>query len=285
MVSHQKELPAELGSWLPAQILQDSPALDQVPPMPGLQSQQYSQIRNGSQHIYKDTIRNYIQRRSYPGYSAPKLISTELIIEAGEERQVIIMTEDCSTPEGSDSSLDQAPTKKRDDGFVLDSHNRSNCISVDSSTSDMEFGTRHDLTTSGNAKCQLIRSPSQERFNRPDEIAMLKVSSRRGVRRTFPGYVVPSRSLSCLTSGRRQLQLSSLSILSPTQGIYLPKNGDSEDADKVGIDDDLTDKADMKERTFEIFHIYSSDDELAEEGLASTSRRDVSAIVLAKRKM
>ncbi|KAK9362941.1 hypothetical protein V1504DRAFT_446929 [Lipomyces starkeyi] len=287
MVSHRKALPAELGSWLPVQILQDSPALDQVPPMPGLQSQQYSQIRSGSQHIYKDVIRNYIQRRSYPGYSAPKHISTELIIRAEEEKQVWIMMEDSRTSEGSDSSLDQAPTKKRSDSFVLDSHDRSRCTSADSSTSDMEFSTCHEHTTSGNAKCQLFRSPYQERFNRPDESAMLKLSSRRGVRRTFPGYVVPARSLSCLTSGRRQLRLSKLppspSIRSPIQSmVYLPKNDDSEDADKDGIDDVFatTDKADMKERTFDILHIYSSEDAFAEEGLPATSCRDDSAIVL-----
>ncbi|KAK9329863.1 hypothetical protein V1520DRAFT_342096 [Lipomyces starkeyi] len=281
MVSHRKTLPAELGSWLPVQILQDSPALDQVPPMPGLQSQQYSQIRSGSQHIYKDVIRNYIQRRSYPGYSAPKHISTELIIRAEEEKQVWTMMEDSSTSEGSDSSLDQAPTKKRNDGFVLGS--RSRCTSADSSTSDMDFSTCHEPTTSRSAKCQLIRSPYQERFNRPNEIAMLKLSSRRGVRRTFPGYVVPARSLSCLTSCRRQLRLSklpsSLSIRSPIQSmIYLPKNDDSE----VGIDDEFatTEKADMKERTFDILHIYSSEDAFAEEGLPATYCRNDSAIVL-----
>ncbi|KAK9347934.1 hypothetical protein V1522DRAFT_399851 [Lipomyces starkeyi] len=259
MVSHRKALPAELGSLLPVQILQDSTALDQVPPMPGLQSQQYSQIRSGSQHIYKDVIRNYIRRRSYPGYSAPKHISTELIIRAEEEKQVWIMMEDSSTSEGSDSSLDQAPTKKRNDSFVLDSHER---------------------TTSGHAKCQLFRSPYQERFNRPDEIAMLKLSSRRGVRRTFPGYVVPARSLSCLTSGRPQLRLSnlppSLSIRSPIQSmVYLPKNDDSEDADKDGIDDEFatTDKADMNERTFDILHIYSSEDAFAETYLKPESSR------------
>ncbi|KAK9495765.1 hypothetical protein V1508DRAFT_453136 [Lipomyces doorenjongii] len=142
MVSHRKALPAEF-SWLPVRILQDSLHFDEC---------NHNSVVI-SQHIYKHLIL---------GYSAPTHMSTELIIEAEEEKQVWFMTEG-STLDGSDSSLDQAPK-------------RNELMLFDSSNSDMEFST---------------------------------CLHRRGVRRTFLGYVVPARSLSRLTSGRK-LRLSKI---------------------------------------------------------------------------
>ncbi|KAK9248371.1 hypothetical protein V1506DRAFT_529769 [Lipomyces tetrasporus] len=276
----RKILPAELGSSSPLRLHNDSRALDRVLPIPGLQSQQYSHIRSGSQRIYKDAIRNGIQRRSYPGYSAPNHISTGIFVTTEEQKQVWTMTEDSSTSEKSDSCLDQVLARKPYCRLSTGGQDSLRTPRIESNKSAIDFSDTPETIISRIANSRPIQSFYQESLKYSDGISRSKLSSRRGVRRTFPGYVIPPRVMSREPSRQRAPRLSNLpsfSILSPIQSdIYLSNDDGTEDEDEDLRDDDFADQ--ITGMPVDILQIHSSGDRIVEECLPDASFRDDSAI-------
>ncbi|KAK9322962.1 hypothetical protein V1517DRAFT_321848 [Lipomyces orientalis] len=277
-----KVLPAELGSSSPLRLLHDSALIDQVLPIPGLQSQQYSHIRSGSQRIYNHAIRNGMQRRSYPGYSAPNQISTGIFVTTEKEKHVWTMTEDSGTSEESDSSLDHLLVRKPNCRLSTGAQHSVRTTRFESNKSAIDLSDTPETIISRIANSRPVQSFYQESLNCSDGISRSKLSSRRGVRRTFPGYVIPSRVMSRPPSRRRAPRLSNLlsfSIQSPIQSdIYLSSYDCTEDEDEDLRDNDFADQ--MKGMPVDISQLHLSGDKFAEERLPDASYRDDSAIAL-----